>query len=101
MTFDETALGLDPVFDRIVLRREDPYQESKNTGIIIPEGAGSYMDRLNLCTVIGIGPTCVSGVKEGDKVLIGKYAGTDIKIWDMEVVIIREDEILCLVKSLN
>lgn len=99
--FIEDEVGLDPVFDRVVLRRDDPYQEAKDSGIIIPEGTGSYMDRLNLCTVLGIGPDCVSKVKVGDRVVIGKYAGTEFQVWGVDVVVIREEEILCLVKSLK
>lgn len=99
--FNENEVGLDPIFDRVVLRRDDPYKESKDVGIVIPEGAGSYMDRLNLCTVIGVGPECEAEIEIGDRVIIGKYAGTEIKIWDLEVVIVREEEILCLVKNLK
>jgi len=99
--FNENEVGLDPIFDRVVLRRDDPYGKYKESGLEIPENAGSYMDRLNLCTVIGVGPECISAIKEGDRVIIGKYAGTEIKIWNLEVVIVREEEILCLVKRLD
>ena len=68
-------------------------------GIIIPDTA---KEKPQECEVMAVGPgkfddngkRMPMDVKKGDRILIGKYSGTDIKIADEEYVIVREDEIL-------
>lgn len=92
-----------PLNDRVLLRRIEPEEVVKG-GIIIPDTA---KEKPQEAEVIAVGPGRLddSGkrvpieVKKGDRVLIGKYSGTDIKIGDDEYVIVREDEILGVIEK--
>ncbi|MGQ9495454.1 MAG: co-chaperone GroES [Thermoanaerobaculaceae bacterium] len=92
-----------PLNDRVLLRRIEPEEVIKG-GIIIPDTA---KEKPQEAEVIAVGPGRLddSGkrvpieVKKGDRVLIGKYSGTDIKIGDDEYVIVREDEILGVIEK--
>jgi len=87
-----------PLYDRILVRRLDPKEEVKG-GIIIPDTA-KEKPMEGKVVAIGAGKIDKAGkripleVKVGDKVLIGKYSGQEVKIGDVEHVIIREDEVL-------
>src|SRR5512137_1099404 len=89
-----------PLHDRVVLKRIEETQTVKG-GIIIPDTA---KEKPMEGEVISAGPgkmmedgTRLSmDVKAGDRVLFGKYAGTEIKIDDKEYVIMREEEILAV-----
>lgn len=92
-----------PLQDRLVVRRVDEEEKTKG-GIIIPDTA---KERPLMGEVIaaGAGKRADDGklisldVKEGDRVLFGKYAGTEIKIEGVEHLILREDEILGIVED--
>ena len=87
-----------PLGDRVLIKRVEP-EETKKGGIIIPDtakekpmegkvmavGSGKYDEN---------GKRIAMDVKKGDRVLIGKYAGTEFKLDDDDHVIVREDEIL-------
>ncbi|MGH9456915.1 MAG: co-chaperone GroES [Thermoanaerobaculia bacterium] len=98
-----TELKLRPLYDRIVVRRVEP-KEQVRSGIIIPDTAKEKPQEAEVIAV-GEGKFDDSGkrmkldVKKGDKVLIGKYSGTDIKIDEVEYTIIREDEVLAIVEG--
>jgi chaperonin GroES len=87
-----------PLHDRVLVKRVDPEEKVKG-GIIIPDTA---KEKPLEGKVVGIGAGRLDEdgkripleVKVGDRVLIGKYAGTEIKIDEIEHVIVREDEIL-------
>ena len=87
-----------PLYDRILVRRLDPKEEVKG-GIIIPDTA-KEKPMEGKVVAVGAGKVDKSGkrvpleVKVGDKVLIGKYSGQEVKIDDIEHVIIKEDEVL-------
>jgi len=87
-----------PLYDRILVRRLDPKEEVKG-GIIIPDTA-KEKPMEGKVVAVGAGKLSKTGnripleVKVGDKVLIGKYSGQEVKIDDVEHVIIREDEVL-------
>ena len=92
-----------PLYDRILVKRIEPKEQVRG-GIIIPDTA---KEKPMEATVRAVGPGKLddSGkrvpceVKAGDRVLIGKYSGTDIKIDDEEFVIVREDEILGVIEK--
>jgi len=90
-----------PLYDRILVRRLDPREEVKG-GIIIPDTA-KEKPMEGKVVAVGSGRIDKTGkpiamqVKVGDKVLIGKYAGTEVKIDDVEHVIVKEDEVLGIV----
>ena len=87
-----------PLHDRILIRRIEE-QESVRGGIIIPDTA---KEKPQEGEVIAVGKGKISeegkvrplDVKEGDRVLFGKYAGTEIKLDGEEFVIMREEEVL-------
>ena len=87
-----------PLHDRVVVKRIE-VQEQIRGGIIIPDTA---KEKPQEAEVVAVGPGKVNDdgkrspmeVKAGDRVLIGKYSGSEIKLDDQEVVIVREDEIL-------
>ena len=91
-------MNVRPLNDRVLLRRLEQDEVVKG-GIIIPDTA---KEKPQEAEVMAVGPGKLDEdgkrmpmeVKKGDRVLIGKYSGTDIKIDDDEFVIVREDEIL-------
>ena len=90
-----------PLRDRVLLRRlEEP--EQKVGGIIIPDTAKEKPQQAEVVAV-GSGRLLENGekvplaVKAGDKVLVGKWSGTDVKIDGVEYLILKEDEILGIV----
>lgn len=90
-----------PLYDRVLLKRLEE-QEAKKGGIIIPDTAKEKPQEAEVIAV-GKGKMAEDGklipleVKKGDKVLIGKYSGTEINIDGIEHVILREEEILAKV----
>lgn len=91
-----------PLRDRIILRRLEE-EEKTSGGIIIPDTAKEKPIEGRVVAV-GDGKVLEDGakvplqVKEGDRVLFGKYAGTEIKIDGEEHLILREDDILAVVE---
>ena len=89
-----------PLNDRILLKRIEE-KEAVKGGIIIPDTA---KEKPMEGEVISVGPGKMMedgkrspmDLKAGDRVLFGKYAGTEIKIDDVEYVIMREEEILAV-----
>ncbi len=87
-----------PLHDRVLLKRLDEKEVVKG-GIIIPDTAKEKPQEANVIAV-GKGRVTEDGkvipldVKKGDKVLIGKFSGTEVMIEDVEHIIVREEEIL-------
>ena len=90
-----------PLHDRLLVRRIEEKETAKG-GIIIPDTAKEKPQEGQVLAV-GNGKVLENGtklpldVKVGDKILFGKYSGTDIKIDGEEVLILREDEVLAIV----
>lgn len=91
-----------PLYDRVLLKRLEE-QEVKKGGIIIPDTAKEKPQEAEVIAV-GKGRMNEEGklvpleVKKGDKVLIGKYSGTEVTIDGVEHVILREEEILAKIE---
>jgi chaperonin GroES len=87
-----------PLHDRVLLKRLEE-KETVKGGIIIPDTAKEKPQEAEVIAV-GKGRVAEDGkvipleVKKGDKVLIGKFSGTEVTIDDTEHVIVREEEIL-------
>jgi chaperonin GroES len=87
-----------PLHDRVLLKRLEE-QKTKKSGIIIPDTAKEKPLEAEVIEV-GKGRVTEDGkvlpleVKKGDKVLIGKFSGTEVTVGDVEHVIVREEEIL-------
>ena len=86
-----------PLYDRILVKRLET-GEMKKGGIIIPDTA-KEKPQEGKGKVNEDGKQFPLDVKKGDRILIGKYAGTEIKIDDVEHLILREDEVLAVVES--
>jgi chaperonin GroES len=95
------AMNVKPLADRILVRRLDE-PEVKRGGIIIPDTA---KEKPQQGEVVAVGPGRVTDegkrvaleVKKGDKILIGKYSGTEVKIEGSEYLIMREDDVLAVI----
>jgi chaperonin GroES len=97
-----------PTGDRILVKR-DPIEERSAGGIYIPDSARERQEKAQggVVLAVGAGKRDANGnrmpveVKEGDRVYIGKYAGTEVgKDTDgSELIIIREDEVLGVVEK--
>ena len=91
-------MNLRPLHDRILVRRLEE-KESMRGGIIIPDSAKEKPQQAEVVAV-GNGKLMDDGkrveldVKSGDRILFGKYSGSDIRIEGQEYLILREDEIL-------
>ena len=87
-----------PLHDRVLIKRIEE-QETVKGGIIIPDTAKEKSQEGEVIS-IGTGKTLENGsivpleVKEGDRILFGKYSGTDIRLQDQDYLILREDEIV-------
>ena len=87
-----------PLHDRILIKRIEEKETIKG-GIIIPDSAKEKPQEGEVIAV-GHGKKTDDGkvialdVKAGDRILFGKYSGTEIKIQDQEYLILREDEVL-------
>ena len=94
--------NLRPLHDRVIVKRMEE-QEQIRGGIIIPDTAKEKPQEGEVIAV-GAGKKLDSGervpldVKEGDRVLFGKYSGTDIKVEGDEYLILREDDILGVIE---
>ncbi len=92
-----------PLNDRVLVKRIEEEEKTKG-GIIIPDTAKEKPIEGEVVAV-GKGKVLDNGevkgleVKEGDRVLFGKYSGTDIKIEGEEYLIMREDDILGIIEN--
>ena len=95
-------MKLRPLHDRVIVKRIDE-EEKTSGGIIIPDTAKEKPQQGKVIAV-GKGKILENGkvmpltVKKGDRILFGKYSGTDIKIDGEEHLIMREDDILAIVQ---
>ena len=97
------ATKIKPLHDRVIIRRiednvnqtagglfiPDTAKEKPQEGEVIAAGSGKYKEDGTRQTL---------DVKEGDRVLFGKYSGSEIKLDGEEYLIMREDEILCVIE---
>jgi len=92
-----------PLHDRVIVRRLEEERKSAG-GIVIPDTAKEKPIQGEVMAV-GTGKILEDGkvrpldVKVGDKVLFGKYAGTEVKVDDKEVLVLREEDIMGVVEK--
>ena len=92
-----------PLGDRILARRSEP-EEEMSGGIIIPDTA---KEKPLEAEVVAVGPGKIGEdgerypmeIKAGDRILISKYGGTEVKLDGLEHVILREDDVLAVVEG--
>jgi chaperonin GroES len=98
-----SAMKVRPLYDRILVKRVETKEQVRG-GIIIPDTAKEKPMEAKV-EAVGDGKFNDDGkrvpldVKKGDLILIGKYAGTEIKVNDEEYLILREDEVLAIVET--
>src|SRR5881394_1529330 len=91
-------MSIRPLHDRVLIRRIEE-QETMKGGIIIPDTA---KEKSQEGEVVAFGPGKVLengtilalDVKEGDRILFGKYSGTEVRVAEQDYLILREDEII-------
>lgn len=94
-------MALRPLHDRVIVKRLEEAKTSAG-GILIPDSAAEKPLRAEVVSV-GPGKRSEDGkihpldVKKGDKVLIGKYSGTEVKVDGDELVVLREDDIMAVI----
>jgi chaperonin GroES len=92
-----------PLHDRVVIRRSEEESTSPG-GIVIPDAAKDK-PIFGIVVAVGVGKPLDNGqvrsliVKEGDKVLFGKYSGTEVKQNGEELLVMREDDIMGVVEA--
>ena len=94
-------MNIKPLADRVVIKNLEAEEKTKS-GIIL---TGAAKEKPQVCEVVAVGPggmvdghEVTMNVKGGDKVLIAKYAGTEVKVEDEECVIVRQSDILAIVE---
>jgi chaperonin GroES len=93
-------MNVKPLHDRVLVKRVDEKEVVKG-GIIIPDTAKEKPMEGEVIAVgegkmLDDGKRSKMDVKKGDRILFGKYSGTEIKIDDVDYIIMREDEILAV-----
>ena len=92
-----------PLHDRVIVRRIDANEVKTSGGLYIPDTAKEKPQEGEVVAV-GKGKLLESGtrvepdVKKGDRVLFGKYSGTEVKLDGEELLIMREDDILGIIE---
>jgi chaperonin GroES len=94
-------MTIKPLADRVLIKMLES-EETTKSGIVLP---GSAKEKPQVAEVVSVGPGAVvegklipMDVKSGDKVLISKYAGTEIKIDGKEFTILKQSDILAIVE---
>lgn len=94
-------MKLKPLGDRVVLKHVEA-EEKTASGIILPDSA---KEKPQEALVIAVGPgkevdgvKSTMQVKEGDKVIYSKYAGTEVKIEDEEYIIVSQNDVIAIVE---
>lgn len=94
-------MTIKPLGDRVVIKMIE-MEETTKSGIVLP---GTAKEKPQVAEIIAVGPggvvdgkDVVMQVKPGDRVLISKYAGTEIKMNDVEYTILKQSEILAIVE---
>jgi chaperonin GroES len=96
-------VSIRPLYDRIIVKRSDE-QESVRNGIIIPDSAKEKPQEGDVIA-IGRGKRLDDGelvpldVKVGDRILFGKYSGSETKVEGTEYIIMREDDVLAVLTA--
>ena len=94
-------MTLKPLLDKIVLKQVE-VQETTKAGIILP---GSAQEKPQVSEVVAVGPgglvdgnQVVMTLKPGDKVITGKYSGTEVKLDGVEYNIVSQSDVLAIIE---
>lgn len=92
-----------PLHDRLIVKRSEPELKTLS-GIVIPDSAGEKPEQGEVLSA-GPGKRNEKGdfialaVKQGDRILFGKYAGQTVKVDGQELLVIREDDVLAIIEN--
>ena len=92
-----------PLHDRVIVKRMEEERKSAG-GIVIPDTAGEKPDTGEVVAV-GTGKILEDGkvrpldVKVGDKILFGKYSGTEVKVDGDDLVVMREEDVMAIIEG--
>ncbi len=95
-------MNIRPLHDRVVVQREAEEKKSAG-GILIPDTA-SEKPTFGKVIAVGKGKMLEDGqvrpldVKVGDRILFGKYSGTEVKVDNQDVIVMREDDVMAIVE---
>jgi chaperonin GroES len=96
-------VNIRPLHDRVIIKREAEERTSAG-GIVIPDTA-SEKPTFGKVIAVGQGKTLDNGqiraldVKVGDRILFGKYSGTEVKVNNEELVVMREEDVMAIVEK--
>ena len=95
-------MALRPLHDRVIIKRLEEEKMSAG-GIVIPDSAAEKPVRGEVIAagngkILEDGKVRPIAVKKGDKVLFGKYSGTEVKVDGQELLVMREEDILAVIE---
>jgi len=96
-------MNIRPLHDRLIIKREAEERKSAG-GIVIPDTA-TEKPTFGKVIAVGTGKILENGevrppdVKTGDKILFGKYSGTEVKVDGEELVVMREEDVMAIVEA--
>jgi chaperonin GroES len=96
-------MNIRPLHDRVIVKREAEERKSPG-GIVIPDTA-TEKPTFGKVIAVGKGKVLENGevrapdVREGDKILFGKYSGTEVKVDGEELVVMREEDVMAVVEA--
>ena len=95
-------MKLRPLLDKVVLKKVEA-QETTKTGILLP---GSAQEKPQMSEIVAVGPGGLVDGKEvtmtlkvGDKVIVGKYTGTEVKLDGVDYTVVSQSDILAVVED--
>lgn len=96
-------MNIRPLHDRVVIKRLEEEQTTSG-GIVIPDTAAEKPQKGEVVAVgngkiLDSGETRALDVKVGDQVLFGKFSGTEVKVGDDELLVMREEDILAVLEG--
>ncbi len=94
-------MKLKPLFDKVVLKQVEAVETTK-AGILLP---GSAQEKPEVAEIVAVGPgglvdgkEVVMTLKVGDRVITGKYSGTQVKLDGVEYTIVRQSDVLAVIE---
>jgi len=87
-------MNLIPLGDRLVIKQVVA-EETTKSGIVLP---GQTKEKPQEATVVAVGKDVKEELNVGDTVVYSKYAGTNVKVEDVEYIIVKEDDVLAVLK---
>lgn len=96
-------MNIRPLHDRVIIKRMEE-ETTTAGGIVLP---GTAAEKPSRGTVVAVGKgkilengdVCPLDVKEGDQVLFGKYSGSEVKVNDEDLLVMREEEIMAIIEG--